>query len=224
MAKSTMMIVFLFMLILFCAVISAKVTINGYENTPDVKYYLINLPHRQNKRQNFEQHFGTNYIHMEAVDGRTLKNSWTCLDEHQGYKGLQMSNIKVLNHALKNGFEYIVVFEDDAEPPPNFNSIVLETISRFPDSKIIYMDSRNASGHNIVPGCCTCAVVYHKSVFELLRKELDPVQSEIMKTYREKYGKNCLYDWLLADILLANNVPCSSHPIVPSGRFKSDIS
>ena len=109
-----------------------------FESNPEIKYYLINLGSRIEKRHNFEHYFGTGYIHIEAVDGNTLQEPWSCLDGRPGYKGLQMSNVKVFEDAIRNDYEYIVIFEDDAEPPPEFHNIVLDALATFPDSKVIY--------------------------------------------------------------------------------------
>ena len=197
-----------------------------YLNTPDVKYYVINLREREDKLRNFEQFFGTEYIRIEAVNGDDLTESWSCLPStvpsgYKGYKGLQMSNIAVFDHAIQNNYEYIVILEDDAEPPQNFKEIVLGAIAKQPGSQVINMDSRNHEGGEW--GCCTSAVLYHQSVFRVMRQELDPATSMTMKTFKRKYNYDCLFDYLVPKIIAEHKMLSSSIPTVPSGRFVSDI-
>jgi hypothetical protein len=203
--------------------------------TPYIHLYLISLPKDVERRINFEKFYTGSYEHVEAVnaeeekDSDTFKN-WGCLpdDSKYGTKALQMSNVKVFRNAIKNNYEWIVILEDDAEPPPDFREKLYKTIEKYPDSKVVYLDGRNPRGEGVIPGSQTSAIMYHNSVFELLAKELNPETGEYRKDYNNK-SKNivdfddCVFDFFLANLLSQLNIKTSSEPIVASGRFDSTI-
>jgi len=199
-----------------------------------IHVYLISLPKNTERRINFEKKYKGKYDYVPAVDGGANKDTdlfknWSCLtDGHAGTKGLQMSNVKIFQDAIKKGYEWILIFEDDAEPPGDFDFIVLETIKKYPDSRVIYLDNRNKGGDGFIPGCCTSCLLYHNSVFELLARELNPETSLYMKDYANKPKEivqhtDCLFDWFLANTLAHYNIKTSSEPLVASDGFKSDI-
>ena len=170
---------------------------------------------------------------VEAVDGNAMKDTelfkkWPGLTDdktHTGYKGVQLSTVKCLELAKEQSpaLDWAVICEDDAELPENID--FYKIIETYHDSKVIYLDNRNAKGHGVVPGCCTCCVMYHKSVFADMIKELHPDTSTHIAEYKPTTGLDTLTDWYIAWLITHRlNIPCSSHPIVQSGRFKSTFS
>jgi hypothetical protein len=188
-----------------------------------IGYYLINFSENTERKNNFEQFFKKEYIRFEAVHGHLFDDdAWPCLKGQYGYRGLQMSNVNIFKDAISRDFSYIVIFEDDAEPPPDFETKVINKLDEFPNLRVINLDNRNPEGLT-TPDCCTSAVLYHKSVFDLLIRELDPTTSSIMQVYHYEQGRPCLFDWLLNHVIVSYNVPCYTLPIVPSGQFPSEI-
>lgn len=205
---------------------------------PSIHLYVMNLPNNKERLDSFLQHYdkiNPTYNKppmtvVEAVDGRAMKDTelfkkWPGLtEEHIGTKGLQMSNVKCFELAsLDHSLDWVIICEDDAELPADIN--FYKIIETYHDSKVIYLDGRNAEGHGVVPGCCTCCVMYHKSVFADMIKELHPDTSTHIAEYEPTTGLNTLFDWYLAWLIQHRlKIPCSSHPVVPSGRFTSTIS
>lgn len=201
---------------------------------PSVHIYLMNLPRSKERLNNFRSYYDKMKTKkppltiVEAVDGNAMKDTklfkkWPGLtDKHTGYKGVQLSTVKCLEIAYqqKPSLDWAIICEDDAELPDNLD--FYKIIETYHDSKVIYLDGRNAKGHGVVPGCCTCCVMYHKSVFADMIKELHPDTSTHLAKYKPSTGLNSLTDWYIAWLIKHRlNIPCSSHPIVPSGRFKS---
>ena len=201
---------------------------------PTVHMYLMNLPRSKDRLDNFRRYYDNMKTKkppmtiVEAVDGNAMKDTelfkkWPGLtDKHTGYKGLQMSNVKCLELASqqKPSLDWAIICEDDAELPDNID--FYKIIETYHDSKIIYLDSRNAKGHGVVPMCCTCCVMYHKSVFADMIKELHPNTSTHITKHKASTGLATLTDWYISWLIKHRlNIPCSSHPIVQSGKFKS---
>jgi hypothetical protein len=201
----------------------------------NIHVYLISLPKNADRRENFEKFYKGKYQYFEAVNGSELNgtnvnNIWNCLppDANYGTKGLQLSNIKIFEDAIKNNYEWILIFEDDAEPPKDFNNKLIKTMKKYSDSRVIYLDARNQGGDGVTPECCLACVLYHKSVFILLVQELNPEKSIYMQDYKikDKKIKNdnvCLYDWYLSNLLSHYKIKTSSEPIVISNNLGSTI-
>tara|TARA_Y100000389_G_C17363752_1_gene465135 strand:- start:321 stop:914 length:594 start_codon:yes stop_codon:yes gene_type:complete len=197
----------------------------------------MNLPRSKDRLDNFRHYYDNMKTKkppmtvVEAVDGNAMKDTelfkkWPGLtDKHTGYKGLQMSNVKCLELASqqKPSLDWVIICEDDAELPANID--FYKIIETYHDSKVIYLDNRNPKGHGVVPAGCMCCVMYHKSVFADMIKELHPDTSTHIAEYKPTTGLDTLFDWYMAWLIKHRfNIPCSSHPIVPNGRFKSTVS
>jgi hypothetical protein len=141
-----------------------------------------------------------------------------------------MSMMFAWQRAVDDGCEWAVVFEDDAEPPEGLDLDLYTLPAKYPGSKVIYMDSRNATGDGVRPGCCHSGMMYHRDVLGLLLKEFDWDTSHVMNNYDEcasqgvVHDSTCLNDWLLANILKYYDVRTSSHAVVKSGKFDSQVS
>ena len=230
MNKIILLFILFFVIIVLYNYTSSKLT-----NSSNVHVYLINLPKNTERKDNFEKYYKGKYQIIEAVDGKSLVDSplfknWSCIknkDYKFGTKALQLSNLKCFEDAKKNNYEWILIFEDDAEPPVDIDKRIQEIIYKYSDSKVIYLDNRNEEGEGLIPMCCTSALLYNNSTFDLLLKELNPETSDIMKNYynENKYlpHEDCNFDFLLADILHKYNIKTYSVALVQSGRFTTTI-
>ena len=213
--------------------------IYNYNTALKIHTYLISLPIDIERRKNFEKYYKDKYEYFEAVNGNELKHTsifkdWGCLDpdkqSHVGTKALQLTTSKVFEDALNKNYDWIVIFQDDAEPPEGFNiNNIKEIIKKYSDSLIIYLDNRNPEGDGVIPDCCLSGMIYHKYVFKILANELNPEKGTYLQNYGNKDKKimnhnDCLHDWFLANLIAENGFKTSSAPLVYSGRFDSRIS
>jgi GR25 family glycosyltransferase involved in LPS biosynthesis len=76
--------------------------------------YCINLDKRPDRLENFDKQVKKynlgEYVRVSAFDGSNLKND-TKLSN--GELGLVMTNINIINEAINNNFEKILIIEDD---------------------------------------------------------------------------------------------------------------
>jgi hypothetical protein len=197
--------------------------------------YLINLDKSQDRLEMFKKYCKYPFTRVYAIDGEKMKDvkwfkewPWYKTDEneygitkgHYGTKGITLSYIKTLKIAKTDKCEWAIICEDDAKLfEIDWNSIV----SRFNDSKVIYLDKRNKEGDGVIPGCCRICVMIHSSVFDTLINELHPLTSKLLKPYIDE-GCTPLGDLFLAYVLKTKNIKTSSYPIVSSTGMISTIS
>jgi len=232
MIKIGIVLIFLTFIILY--VLRRVKQTDRFVTQKNIEIYLINLPRSKDRFDNFmkfynDMEYKVPYHYIEAVDARKLENTvlfkhWhESMDNsktHNNYKALQLSVVKCLKHAKLQKSEWAIICEDDAELPKTIN--FEEVIQNYPDSKVIYLDNRNRGGDGYVPGCCMNCVMYHKSVYDMFIKELDPITS----LYFHKYprGHKALNDhyipWLITKVF---KIKCSSLPIVNGHGFKSTV-
>ena len=198
-----------------------------YHQPENIQYFVINLPRSTERLQSLEsllQREKVEYRIEEAVDAHADQhqenlNTCPCLpqDSHHGTKALTMSNLNIFKKVLdlENPPEWIGIFEDDAILPLNFNLLISHSILKFPKAKVINFDKRTRRN----PECCTALVLYHRSLLELLVKELDFKKSVNMA----KYERPCLLDWYLFDMLRSEGVNITGIPVVGSGSFESTL-
>jgi hypothetical protein len=228
---SPLLVILLLLIIIFCFMY-----INKNRCYNKIHVYLISLPKHIERRQNFEKYYKGEYEYIEAINGNDNKDTelfknWGCLKSNgnTGTKALQLSNCKIFEDAIKNNYEWIIIFEDDAEPVKKFDKKIQNVInSKYPDSCIIYLDARNEKGEGVIPSCCTAGILYHNSVFKLLAKELNPLTGVYRQDYKDKQKNiiktnDCLFDFFLANLISHYNIKTSSEPMVHSGRFDSTI-
>jgi GR25 family glycosyltransferase involved in LPS biosynthesis len=231
------MCIFFCVLVCFIILLVKKIQ---QERNKRFSMYVINLKRSADRKENFEKYRSQVVNHhrwhcefVDAVDAGRMENTrlfkkWPGMTQsktHNNYKALQLSVVKCLKRAQQNeSVEWAVVCEDDAELPKDldFNQIV----RTYPDSKVIYLDSRNPKGDGVVPGCCMNGVMYHRSVFDTFIKELHPDTSEFLTKYVKEQKRHALNDWYIHWLIRTKRVPtkCSSHPIVRGHNFKSTVS
>jgi GR25 family glycosyltransferase involved in LPS biosynthesis len=88
------------------------------------KVYCVNLDKRSDRLLNFNQLVETydlgNYVRVSAVDGSTINNS-TKLSN--GELGLIMSNLNIINEAISERLDKILIIEDDCFFTSEINNV-----------------------------------------------------------------------------------------------------
>lgn len=216
-------------------------TISKINTDPKIAMLVMNLRKSTDRLSNFLKYY-ENMTHkiplhvVDAVDGMSMMNTkhfkdWDeimrkngyfhpshTLTTHQSYKGVQMSLLKSLKLAKKLRLNWVVVCEDDVEPDKNLN--FKDVLDLYPDSKIIYMDDRNAGGDGYVPTACANCTIYHSSIFNTLINELDPLTSKYYRDYPKQTPN--IYDWYIHWLIMQKlKVKGSSHPVVGGHKFES---
>lgn len=199
---------------------------------PTIEIFLINLPRCKDRLEHFKTFNPNKFHYIEAIDGRVegdtpLFENWPNLPANKvnanNYKALQLSMRKCIIAAKDmESCEWAVVCEDDAELPVNIDFV--QIANKFKDSKGIWLDKRNKGGDGFVPGACMCCVMYHRSIFDFMIKELHPDTSTNMIHWKkERKGTAMVNDYYIAWIFNRNKVKGSSHPIVRSDKFKTTV-
>jgi len=144
------------------------------------KLYVINLNRRQDRYEEVKVEFNkinAKVERVEAVDGKTLPPT----KMKPGNRGLIATNIRILEDAIKNEYDNILIFEDDAVFIDNFNELFNEKIAALPeDWDILYL-----GGNHIL----------HVPGFELITGDKDfKVTKENYKTLNHELCKTpCTY-------------------------------
>lgn len=123
--------------------------------------YLINLNRRPDRRERMENMFkllGLDVEHWSAVDGKQLnasylqqigvhqmdsyKDPWSKRDMTYGEIGCFLSHYFVWDDIVKNGYEEVIVFEDDIRFEPYFREKIdwmMKEAKKFTDWDLIYV-------------------------------------------------------------------------------------
>jgi len=107
--------------------------------------YCINLERSPERRENAQKQFDREGLEVEffrATDGKVeapdglfiTKSEWGCADSH----------IRIWRDMIENGYETVLVFEDDIELNPGFNQKLDEIIYELPnDWDFVNLDPNN---------------------------------------------------------------------------------
>ena len=132
-------------IVLIANILNIKLYSNKSEHFNEV--YLMNLKRRPDRLERFMTYYNTsdmkryNIMKFEAIDGSVLDVNTVPLSElarlemkqlettgfrykhyqlTKGAIGCYLSHVKIWENIMKNNYERVLVFEDDARPPPNF--------------------------------------------------------------------------------------------------------
>lgn len=152
---------FVYILILFIMLISTFIFFRSLKNTNMYdKIYLINLKRRPDRLTNFLEHYQSSDLKnvditkFDAIDGSKLDVTSVPLSElalaelqqlettgfrtkhyqlTKGAIGCYLSHVKIWENILKNNYETVLIFEDDAKIPKNLNHEIHEQMKYVPN-------------------------------------------------------------------------------------------
>jgi glycosyl transferase family 25 len=82
-------------------------TVNSIKTLADIKHaFYINLEHRNDRKEHVEREMNTMGIPVERFDAIKMDN---------GAIGCSMSHLKILQNALNNNYNHVLVVEDDIQ-------------------------------------------------------------------------------------------------------------
>jgi len=188
---------------------NSKHTINNVFD----KVYVINLDDQPENLKNMDDQlkkYNIKYSRFKAIVGQDVfdtykpsEGSWNY--EHPGALGCSLSHKGVIEDAVRNNYNKILILEDDCLFRKDFNKFFNKkyqsVINHFPDWKILYFGNSQYLGwpENIKyyddfyltkMGHSTFAYGLDKSVFkellDLLENIDDPIDDILIKEYQEK--------------------------------------
>lgn len=165
------------------------------------KIYCINLDRRPDRWEQCVDEFKRNDVFVErvsAVDGKEFPKSRMGIKS--GAYGLLLTNIKILEDAILNKYENILIFEDDVKFAENFNEIFSENIAELPQNwNLLYLGGINrikptGEKHKIFKTTHTItthAVGINSNFFEILLESIkknmaspiDKIQQRLQESY-----------------------------------------
>jgi hypothetical protein len=199
-----------------------------------IDVFVMNLPRHTERLANFKKQYqGTCHV-VEAIDGKEewdseVMRNWPNMNHSStasNYKGLQLSMRKSIVTAKELGSDWAVVCEDDGEFPKTVDFEAI--IKQFVTSQVIWLDARNKEGNGYLPYSRMNAVMYHKSVFDHMIKELHPDTSTEM-THWTTYHKTqaMVNDYYIPWMLSRSEFRISSKKVVRSNvqtrKFSSSL-
>jgi len=114
-------------------------TLNDYFT----KIYVINLDRRPDRMQQCQIEFekiGIKVERVPAIDGNEIPNNFGLSSRDKACFALTSVHRKLINDAMLNKYESILVFEDDVTFIDNFNTIFNEKIEFLPDDwELLYL-------------------------------------------------------------------------------------
>lgn len=120
--------------------------------------FCLNLDRRPDRKQQaiaeFSK-FGIDVQFISGVDGKELeivnKTSSDGLPVSNGDMGCTLSHLKMIQLAKERGYKTVLIFEDDVELPPVFNSIIEDYLLKLPkDWDMLYFGGNHAGGFEMV--------------------------------------------------------------------------
>ena len=130
-------------------------TLNDYFT----KIYVINLDRRPDRYIQCQIEFekiGINVERVPAIDGNEIPNSFGLSSRDKACFALTSVHRKLINDAISNKYESILVFEDDVTFIDNFNTIFNEKIEFLPDDwELLYLGGNymlHVPGFDLITG------------------------------------------------------------------------
>ena len=104
--------------------------------------FCINLDRRIDRWEACQVEFAIHDIHgvqrVSAVDGRDLDHrGWDA--KYLGEMGCSLSHAKVLERMIEEGWDTVLIFEDDVEFVSDFPAAFAESINSVPDFDMLYL-------------------------------------------------------------------------------------
>jgi glycosyl transferase family 25 len=152
--------------------------------------YYINLAKRTDRRQKMEDQLHKWHLHatrIEAVDGATIK--WSIANGvsnkywNNGALGLCLSFNKVLDDAIANGYNKILILEDDAILTDNFVSVLNVAWKALPNEwRMLYLGANHAGNiptqdissslYRLISSFGSHAMILNRTCFQHFRRFL----------------------------------------------------
>ena len=241
------------MIILLIIHVSIYMYKNNY-NTQTIKFkniknsFLINLPHRKDRLENFKQTYSQANIHIPlhihtAVNGKKLKLEdihITRLAKKEindaqtlGYRtkhyqltmggiGCYLSHVGLWNFIYNKGIDYALIFEDDANIPPNFIenlNISIENMNKAdPDWDILFLDA-----------LCRDCIPYQDNIVKVNKFYLMHAYIIRRKAIKKMFDYKMLFpinqqiDWCIGSHSNILKLYTVTNGFVKQGDFSTDI-
>ena len=241
------------MIILLIIHVSIYMYKNNY-NTQTIKFkniknsFLINLPHRKDRLENFKQTYSQANIHIPlhihtAVNGKNLKLEdiqITRLAKKEindaqtlGYRtkhyqltmggiGCYLSHVGLWNFIYNKGIDYALIFEDDANIPPNFienlNISIKNMNKADPDWDILFLDA-----------LCRDCIPYQDNIVKINKFYLMHAYIIRRKAIKKMFDYKMLFpinqqiDWCIGSHSNILKLYTVTNGFVKQGDFSTDI-
>lgn len=174
------------------------------------KVYYINLDKRVDRKQECETELLKHNIIAErvsAVDANTLTNYSLYPQRYfkRGNYGLLLTNIRIFEEAVKQGYKSIVILEDDAMFIENFNDYFEIIYPQVPeDWDILYLGANHQKPPTLVAenvGKCietwtTHAIVFKQSSYQIILEELYRLEHPIDVAFSKLFDRVNAYSIL----------------------------
>lgn len=152
------------------------------------KVYCINLKRRDDRMKLFHMLWDDilEYERFEAFDGTLIQFPETYVQDqfhNGGSVGCNLSHIAVLEDALANGYQKILVLEDDAQPCENFKNIFSFLYNDLPkDYKFCYLGGTYMRAPKMITKTVGIATEVKSTVAYIIDREF---MQEFIDTIRE---------------------------------------
>jgi GR25 family glycosyltransferase involved in LPS biosynthesis len=114
------------------------------------KAYCVSLKHKDVRRAHAKREFakiGIAVDFWDAVEGRRIDHKQHSLQHTAGMVGCFLSHHNIYKHALENGYEKILVLEDDLKPMAGFSVFMKMALKNLPDDwEFIYLGFTHYDG------------------------------------------------------------------------------
>jgi len=242
-------IMIILLIILAIINIHKTLTINNKINPKNVKdSFIINLPHRKDRLENFKQKYAEANINIplhihSAINGKKLKLediNITRLAKKEitdaqtlGYRtkhyqltmggiGCYLSHVTLWNYIYNSGLDYALVFEDDANIPPdfisNFNISIKNMNKADPDWDILFLDA-----------LCRDCIPYQDNIVKINKFYLMHAYIIRKKAIKKMLDYNMLFpinqqiDWCIGSHSNILKLYTVTNGFVKQGGFSTDI-
>ena len=165
--------------------------------SPKITVVVISLDDADKRWKRLENHLQNygfeNIVRLQAIDGRkattkyeipTYKNL-TCLsDGHITHTACYLSHLKAIEYVIHTSpTDWTLILEDDAVFRKNKKTVMRVLNNIMKNYDLGYLTHGTAEGYMVNKKGAT-------QLYSYLNQD-----SDFIKTFKEKYGYSCLYDW-----------------------------